>query len=602
MLVNATPTVISPTVTGVTINSATLGANVTSLGYPASISARGTCYGTSANPSLINGATCLSASGTTTGVFTHSRIGLVPGTFYYYRGYGTNTTGTGYSTDGTFTTLAVTVSVVASPTSYNTIPSTNVSILYTPTTNTGTTECRLLDNTSTPLQPTTYTSGSSITVTPPVASGAYGYYVQCRNKVYTTVTATSSLVTVTVFIVTSTASPVTYNVAPGAAVNFTYTPTSNPSGATECLLLDNSLSPISVYKLASPISYTVPNSIGGYGYYVKCRNTVTTIAMANSAKITVNTACGVGTSWNGTACVLPSGTLIPKNCKITAGNGSCDADIDWTVVNPVGIPTAITASSMADINVTNTLTTPQSGTKSVNVPYPSKLFYLYNNGNLLAQATENAICTDTPTQTFWDGISKCVTPTGTLSTGGCSIKAGNSSCNDAKLDWTVTNPIGDSRVDADYGGTVVLPTPAILGNAALFSLDYNKEKTLSLFSGSFKIKEIKTTAFCAPKTMWDGSICLLNPPKIDNFTVLPSTIFKGRSATISWMSDPELVTSCTGTSLPSGLFDTKGLISGSIPVSPITTTTFTLTCKRGNTSTVPQSKTTKVIILNIKEQ
>ena len=95
-----TPTVISPTVTGITTTSATLGANVSSDGG-ASLSARGTVWGTSANPT----GNVLAQGVTSTGVYTHSRTGLTANTFYYYRGYATNSAGTAYSADGSFTTL-----------------------------------------------------------------------------------------------------------------------------------------------------------------------------------------------------------------------------------------------------------------------------------------------------------------------------------------------------------------------------------------------------------------------------------------------------------------------------------------------------------------
>jgi Tfp pilus assembly protein PilV len=74
---NTIPTVTTPTNTSVTSTSATLGANVTSLGIPASISARGICYGTTSSPT-----NCVSEGGTTTGVFTQSVTGLTPGTLY----------------------------------------------------------------------------------------------------------------------------------------------------------------------------------------------------------------------------------------------------------------------------------------------------------------------------------------------------------------------------------------------------------------------------------------------------------------------------------------------------------------------------------------
>ena len=93
------PTVTSPTATSIGSTGATLGANVTADGG-ASITARGTCWGTSAAPTT----NCLAEGGTTTGVFTHSRTGLPSNTYIYYRGYATNSIGTGYSADGTFTT------------------------------------------------------------------------------------------------------------------------------------------------------------------------------------------------------------------------------------------------------------------------------------------------------------------------------------------------------------------------------------------------------------------------------------------------------------------------------------------------------------------
>jgi len=98
--VPAAPTVTSPTSTSITQTTATIGANVTSLGYPASISARGMCYGTGPIP----GTNCASAGGTTLGVFTRNITGLIRNTTYYYRGYATNAYGSGYSVDGTFRT------------------------------------------------------------------------------------------------------------------------------------------------------------------------------------------------------------------------------------------------------------------------------------------------------------------------------------------------------------------------------------------------------------------------------------------------------------------------------------------------------------------
>jgi hypothetical protein len=98
--VKSVPQLSTPTSTSIATTSATLGATITSDGGDA-ITARGTVYGTSAAPT----ANSLAEGGTSVSAFSHSRAGLTANTLYYYRGYAVNSVGTGYSTDGTFTTL-----------------------------------------------------------------------------------------------------------------------------------------------------------------------------------------------------------------------------------------------------------------------------------------------------------------------------------------------------------------------------------------------------------------------------------------------------------------------------------------------------------------
>lgn len=98
--ISSVPTVTNPTVTAITTNSATLGAEVTNDGNQ-SLTARGTVWGTSATPT----SNSLAEGGTTVGVFTQARTGFTPNTTYTYRGFATNSIGTSYSTDASFTTL-----------------------------------------------------------------------------------------------------------------------------------------------------------------------------------------------------------------------------------------------------------------------------------------------------------------------------------------------------------------------------------------------------------------------------------------------------------------------------------------------------------------
>ncbi len=108
-----------------------------------------------------------------------------------------------------------------------------------------------------------------------------------------------------------------------------------------------------------------------------------------------------------------SGTLAlasgaPNPCLITAGNSSCTTNLSWSITNPQAVPTAITAVGMTNINVSNTLATPQSGVQSVVVPYGGRTFYLYNNNIQLASTASTSITSACTPGTTWNGTT-CVT-------------------------------------------------------------------------------------------------------------------------------------------------------------------------------------------------
>jgi len=95
------PTLSTTAVTGITNSTATSGGTITNDGG-ASITARGVCWSTIANPTIALATKTNDGSGT--GAFVSDITGLAANTTYYVRGYATNSVGTSYGTEVNFTT------------------------------------------------------------------------------------------------------------------------------------------------------------------------------------------------------------------------------------------------------------------------------------------------------------------------------------------------------------------------------------------------------------------------------------------------------------------------------------------------------------------
>jgi len=96
------PTVTTNSTTNISQTSATSGGNVTSLGS-SSVTARGVCWSTSSNPTISNSHT---TNGGGTGSYTSNITGLTANTPYYVRAYATNSAGTAYGSQVSFTTTS----------------------------------------------------------------------------------------------------------------------------------------------------------------------------------------------------------------------------------------------------------------------------------------------------------------------------------------------------------------------------------------------------------------------------------------------------------------------------------------------------------------
>lgn len=96
----ALPVISTTAASAITSSTASAGGSTSSDGG-ASITARGVCWSVNANPTTADSTT---SDGTGTGSFTSTLTSLAPGTLYHIRAYATNTAGTAYGTDLSFTT------------------------------------------------------------------------------------------------------------------------------------------------------------------------------------------------------------------------------------------------------------------------------------------------------------------------------------------------------------------------------------------------------------------------------------------------------------------------------------------------------------------
>ena len=103
------PAAFAPTITTQAVNSigattATGNGNVTNLGNP-NPTAYGVCWSTTSGAETATGNHASNGSASATGAFTASMTGLTANTTYYVKAYATNTAGTSYGSEVSFTTL-----------------------------------------------------------------------------------------------------------------------------------------------------------------------------------------------------------------------------------------------------------------------------------------------------------------------------------------------------------------------------------------------------------------------------------------------------------------------------------------------------------------
>ncbi len=221
------------------------------------------------------------------------------------------------------------------------------------------------------------------------------------------------------------------------------------------------------------------------------------------------------------ACGPMSGTLTPAagSCTIALGASSCNINFSWSTTNPVG-----TSAITKPTNIT--VATGNSGSNvPLSVKFGGETFYLYNNAVLLDQETILAGSV-TCASGAWDG-SSCAS----IVNGGWSAWSGWSSCG--------VTACGSSGTQTRTR-TCANPSPANGGADC---------------SGSASESQACSTGACPTATI----------------SASPTSIAPGDSSTLTWSSAN--TTSCTGIN-----FDTGGATSGSISVSPTSSTNYLILC------------------------
>ena len=104
----AVPVLTTENPGSISFTTAVSGGIVTS-GGGSDVTVRGVCWSTSQNPTITDAKT---TDGSGTGSYTSNLTDLVPGTTYHIRSYATNSVGTGYGDDLTFTTTAVVLATI----------------------------------------------------------------------------------------------------------------------------------------------------------------------------------------------------------------------------------------------------------------------------------------------------------------------------------------------------------------------------------------------------------------------------------------------------------------------------------------------------------
>ena len=355
------PTVITSSVSNIAQTSATCGGNVTATGG-ATVTARGVCWSTSHNPTVSGSHT---TDGSGIGSFTSSITGLTPNTTYFVRAYATNSAGTAYGEEKSFTTACNTVTVTISG---------NSSIEYgqsTTLTASGASTYAWSTGESTAIITVSPTSTTTYTVT---GTNQYG----CTGEASKTVTVNSlapTVITSNVSNIAQTSAACGGNVtanggatvtARGVCWSASHNPTvsgshtTDGSGTGTFTSSITGLTPNTTYYVRAYATNSAGTAYGEEKSFTTACNTVTVTISGNGSieygQSTTLTASGASTYAWSTGATTNSITVSPTSTTTYTVTGTnqygCTASASKTVTVSSLAPTVIT-SNVSDIAQTS---------------------------------------------------------------------------------------------------------------------------------------------------------------------------------------------------------------------------------------------------------
>jgi len=439
------PTVTTQAVTAITATTATGNGTVTALGVP-NPTQYGVVWGTTINPTIALPTKTAQGPLAVTGAFTSSITGLTSDTLYHVRAYATNTVGTSYGADVTFTATnapTVTTQAVTAITATTATGNGNVTALGVP----NPTQYGVVWDTA--INPTialpTKTAQGPLAVTGAFTSSITGLTPNTLYHVRAYATNT---------VATSYGADVTFTTLAGLAVTNVTSTAANGTYTTGAVI---------------PVTVTFSQIVIVVGTPQLTLETGTTDRA-------VNYSSGSGTA------------TLTFNYTVQAGDTS--ADLDYKATTSLALNGGTIKNAAGTVNATLTLPTPgAAGSLGYNKAIVLSTLAVTNVSSTAANGTYTTGFVIPVTITFNETVTVVGTPQLTLETGAIDRVVNYSSgSGTATLTFNYTVQAGDTSADLNYkattslvlnGGTIrnatlidailTLPTPGAAG-----SLGYNK--------------------------------------------------------------------------------------------------------------------------------